>query len=367
MKNLAVIESVRLGEWAAAWDELVNHAVVLTPFLRAWWLEGVGSGTALFLLVVDEGRLIGGLALERRRGFGGVSVYRLLGSGKLCPDYLDMVVDPERREEVAQALLGWWNNVGAAFLEFDGLVDDHRLGQAFPQSSARHAGFTSYEQLVGTYEDYLQGRSQKTRARLRRAARRFDEAGVTCRRVEGPEVLDVLPVFWALHATRDDRAELMLQRPRIDRAVTLGIQSGEVAACVAEYDGNVLAAQLEFDVAGRVCVYQQARLTTPEYAHLGTRLSAFAIEDACRRGAQTFDLLRGAESYKASIMSHRHGLVSLRAAQGMRGHLLLGIVGLGERVREEVRALGHWAEERSGRFRRRKGARNWIKRRTLSH
>src|SRR5829696_5698407 len=67
-----------LGPWAAAWNELVAAAPLPTPFLRAWWLEHVPVHRPRFVLVVEGGELVGGLALEERV-VAGISFVRMLG------------------------------------------------------------------------------------------------------------------------------------------------------------------------------------------------------------------------------------------------------------------------------------------------
>jgi len=85
-----VVVTRTLGVWRDSWDALVECAPVPSPFLRSWWLEGVGGANVRFVLVVDDGLLIGGLALERRRCMG-LSQYRFASSGVLCPDHLDLL------------------------------------------------------------------------------------------------------------------------------------------------------------------------------------------------------------------------------------------------------------------------------------
>src|ERR1700724_151797 len=71
-----------LGGWAAQWDQLVDSSLLPSPFLRSWWLAGAGGSGRHFLLVVDEARLLGGLALENRHPYPSV---RMMGGGSLCP------------------------------------------------------------------------------------------------------------------------------------------------------------------------------------------------------------------------------------------------------------------------------------------
>src|SRR5882762_6098642 len=91
-----VIQCGTLGIHAAAWDALVSFGDPPTPFLRSWWLEAVAGPRPVFLLVIDGGTLLGGLALEEDHG---MVVRRLrfigdrprFGDSPLGPDHLDAV------------------------------------------------------------------------------------------------------------------------------------------------------------------------------------------------------------------------------------------------------------------------------------
>src|ERR1700736_4751331 len=95
-----------LGAYAPAWDALVDHAPIPSPFLRSWWLGAAAGSQPVIVLVLEGERVVGGLALERDRHLG-VERLRVLGAGAMCPDHLDAVAAVDKRVDVASALRGW--------------------------------------------------------------------------------------------------------------------------------------------------------------------------------------------------------------------------------------------------------------------
>ena len=67
-----------------------------SPFLRSWWLRGAGGHRRCFLLVVQDDRLLGGLALEEGRRLG-LPCLRMMGSAALAQDHLDLLAGPGTR------------------------------------------------------------------------------------------------------------------------------------------------------------------------------------------------------------------------------------------------------------------------------
>ena len=350
-EQLRVAEVDTLSGWAEEWDQLSNHALIASPFLRSWWLDGVNTGRACYVLVYSDRGLVGGVALERRRRMFGVERYVALGSGKLCPDHLDLVAAPERLEDVMGIIRSWFQAKGARTLRAEGLVENSHLGRAIPASRVQATDVAIYASLPSSYAEYLRTRSKSRRQHLRRAARRFEADGFTFRRVEGAMVEAVLPAFWTLHACRAERQELLAHRKRIDRAVSAGAARGEVVAYVAEYGDETVAVYLTFQAQSRTCSYQLARRLGRDYDGIGNRMRDFAIEDACDHGRSEMDFLRGAEFHKLAFASQRRTLCTLSAAHGLRGRLILTAADAAAawrtRVASAYRVLRHVATRRA--------------------
>jgi hypothetical protein len=86
-------------------------------------------------------------------------------------------------------------------------------------------------------------------------------------------------------------------------------------------NGLVVATVMAFEVAGRVSLYQSARLTDARWRDATTVLLAAIIDDACDRGFGEVDFLRGEESYKGRFAPSRREIVRLVAGTGFVGHL----------------------------------------------
>ncbi len=88
-------------------------------------------------------------------------------------------------------------------------------------------------------------------------------------------------------------------------------------------DESVIAIVVVFEVAGRVSLYQSARLTDFRWRDATTVLLNAIIRDACTRGFTEVDFLRGDEAYKKNFAPGRRQLLRLRAATGKSGRVVL--------------------------------------------
>ena len=122
-----------LGPFAAAWDSLVARQPHPSPFLRTWWLDATATGEPVFVLVLEDSRLIGGLALQRHRR-GGLEVLEMMGQGPLEPDHLDLVAEPGREAAVVDEVGAWLTRRGSRVLDLDGIEPDGLLVAALPAS-----------------------------------------------------------------------------------------------------------------------------------------------------------------------------------------------------------------------------------------
>ena len=84
-------------------------------------------------------------------------------------------------------------------------------------------------------------------------------------------------------------------------------------------DGTVIAVMASFEVAGRVSLYQSARLTDFRWRDATTVLLVASISDACDRGFAEVDLLRGSEAYKRNFAPEQRDLLRLRTANAWAG------------------------------------------------
>jgi hypothetical protein len=86
-------------------------------------------------------------------------------------------------------------------------------------------------------------------------------------------------------------------------------------------DNLVVATVTAFEVAGRVSLYQSARLTDRRWRDATTVLLAAIIDDACARGFNEVDFLRGDEPYKGRFTPNHREMSRLVAGKGVVGRL----------------------------------------------
>ncbi len=322
-----------LGAWAPAWDGLVNAAPVPSPFLRSWWLGAVATEAARFVLFVEDGTLIGGLALQLRRRILGASVFTWCGAGVLCPDHLDVLAEPGREVDVCHALNGWLTGRGARLLDLDGVVQNSLLAAALPARAITGRDVAPWDALPRSGADYLAARSPGLRKSHRNGMRRLTALGIEHRRIGPADLEPALDEFERLHRARPGRERLLAEMGRLRPALRAGAAIGEVrvdALCSAH---RTVAVDISLRVGTAPRVYQCARSLDHELRDAGTVLLLALSAQACEEGASELDLLRGDEPYKSRFVGHTRTLHRVRVAHGRRGLLLLGLLRAGSRAR----------------------------------
>ena len=312
-----------LNEWAAQWDQLVDASPLPSPFLRSWWLTGVGGPGHQFLLVVDGTRLLGGLALEKRHPMLSV---RMLGDGSLCPDHLDLLAAPGHETAVINLLRGWLCRPGERLLDLKGIRAGSRLIEALPGHVRREPmAVVPFTPLPDNPEAYRAGLHSQFRRNLRVSANRFAAEGVTHQAFRGQAVLPRLATLRDLHQSQwGNRSRFLPVFDRFVAGFTGGCAADEVVVHELRNDNLVVATVTAFEVAGRVSLYQSARLTDRRWRDATTVLLAAIIDDACARGFAEVDFLRGDEPYKGRFAPNQREMSRLVAGKGVAG--LLGSV-----------------------------------------
>jgi CelD/BcsL family acetyltransferase involved in cellulose biosynthesis len=333
---IRVVESATLGDRAAGWDELVAGAPLPSPFLRSWWLSSLDdSRRPHFVLVLDGTRLIGGLALQLRRRLG-TDVFTMLGGGRLCPDHLDLVAAPDRRDDVVAALRAWYRRPGSRLLDLDGLYQDALIVDALAPALVTTTSVAPCEPLPGTPDEYFRARSRNFTRKVRKARRRLEAEGVVVGQVPAVDVPAALDDFAALHAVRRDRQSLLWHMDEIRRFVIAGVGRDEVRLYQAVRSGRRHAVFLTYTTGGRWSTYQLARSLEHDLRDVGTVMRAVALEEVCRAGFTELDCLRGDQAYKRSFTTRSRALLRVRAAHGARAAMLLAVVRGAERARHFV-------------------------------
>ncbi len=316
----SLLDVPRLGEWAAQWDQLVDSSPLPSPFLRSWWLTGAGGPGRHFVLVVDGARLLGGLAVEKHHP---VRSIRMMGDGALCPDHLDLLAAHGREAEVVGLLRDWLCRPGERLLDLKGIRTGSRLAEALPGRVRREPmAVAPFASLPSSPQAYRAALPSLFRRNLRVSAKRLAAEGVTPRAIRGQAVLQHLGTLRELHQYQwGNRSRFLPVFDRFAAGFAGGGAADEVVVHELATGDLVVASVAAFEVAGRVSLYQSARLTDRRWRDVTTVLLAAIIDDACARGFREVDFLRGDEPYKGRFAPDRRQLSRLVAGKGVTGRL----------------------------------------------
>ena len=318
----SLVVSPHLDGWASQWDLLVDSSPLPSPFLRSWWLTGTGGPRPRFLFVVNGDRLLAGLALEEVTRLG-LPCLRIMGDGALCPDHLDLLVAPGYEDTAIPLVRNWLSRPGGRLLDLKGMRAESRLVEALPGPVRREplavAPFTT---LPDSSEAYLANLPSQFRRNLRRSSSRLGAEGAIHRTSRGPEVQDSLDTLRSLHhAQWGHRSRFLHEFDRVAAGCRLGAAVDEAVVHELAAADTVIATVLAFEVAGRVSLYQSARLMESRWRDATTVLLAAIIADACDRGFNEVDFLRGEESYKNRFAPDKRQMLRLVAGKGACGRV----------------------------------------------
>ena len=313
--NLLVVP--HLGGWVSQWDRLVDSSPLPSPFLRSWWLTGTGGPRPHFLLVVEDHRLLGGLALEEGRRLG-LPCFRMMGDGSLCPDHLDILTAPGHEDTTLSLLRDWFCRSGGRLLDLKGIRAGSRLIESLPgRARCEPFAVAPFTPLPDSSEAYLAALPSQFRRNLRRSSTRLEAKGAIHRTNRGPAVLRSLDTLRVLHRAQwGDHSRFLPNFDRFAAGCIGGSASDEVVAHELATDDTVIATVMAFEVAGRVSLYQSARLTDSRWRDATTVLLSAIIADACTRGFSEVDFLRGDELYKGRFAPERREMFRLIAGKG---------------------------------------------------
>jgi len=315
----SLLDVPHLSTWASQWDRLVDCSPLPSPFLRSWWLEGTGESGRHFLLVVDDERLLGGLALEQRHR---VPRIQMMGT-RSCPDHLDLLTAPGHEAAVVSLVRDWLSRPGGRLLDLNGIRAGSRLIETLPGRVRREPlPVAPYVLLPDSADDFRATLNSQFRRKLRASANRLAAEGVVHRAIRGRAVLQHLDTLRELHESQWGNSSRFL--PFFDRFVAGcagGCDADEVVVHELGNDNQVIATMLVFEVAGRVSLYQSARLTERRWRDVTTVLLSAIIDDACDRGFTEVDFLRGDEPYKGRFANKNREMSRLVAGKGVVGRL----------------------------------------------
>ena len=320
MTPLSLLDTPQLDGWASQWDRLVDSSPLPSPFMRSWWLATTRWVRPPLLADrrrrdAPRGPRPGGASLDgnhpndgARVGFRSSRPARRSGPrGRgdraprgLAPSSWCASVGPQRHSGGSQLIKAL---PLAVFAASRWPWRRSRRCPTAPRPTGWHcppssAGISVAPPTASAPKACCIGQSEDTLSsrRWKRCASSTD-----ARRERTPNSC-----------------------PNFDRFVAAcasGAAADEVVVHELVRGDSVVATVMAFEVAGRVSLYQSARLTDPRWRDATTALLATIIGDACDRGFSEVDFLRGEEPYKGRFAPDRRELSRLVASTGFVGGL----------------------------------------------
>lgn len=313
-ERLAEIE----GPWLGLLVRSGSHEIFATPAWTLAWHESVGARAGRSLAAValwDDGQLAALFLLQRSRRLG-LEVLEFTGHPRHA-DRMDVVLDPDRRDEVFRAFAAWlltrdgWDVLS---LRVFGAASDQpeALAAALAEAGLRHLvrpDASTYYIDLGPFADveaYLaRFRGGRTRKALRRHARRLAEDHQGTWRVHRQMDEPLLRHMAELDTQRSlrgaqeraffgDEANLEFMRSLARRLA--GQDDWRITALWSQ--DRLLAYDLSFQHLGCRLSYQTAFDKALVAYGVGNLTLIEAIGGAIADGCREFDFLAGDEGYK---------------------------------------------------------------------
>ena len=306
-------EDAALHDVADEWEALYARCPHATPFqsaawLTAWWRH-YGSPGALRLAVVRrDGELVGLGAFHATRG-GQVLVP--LGDD-LC-DWTDVLVDPAHERPALDALSAvllatpGWRVVDLP--EVRACATALRWAQRWRGAVRNEAGSKCADMPARPFDEVVAAiPSSSTRQSMRRSLRKMDAAGLTETPVGPQDAAAAVGRLVELHEEQwRERGGMNPEHGRPRFAHFLAAAAPDMVArghaTLTDYalDGEVVATNLNLvgpDVVGGYLY--GARPDLFGRVNVTAMLMRTALDTAVARGAGTFSMLRGRETYKTT-------------------------------------------------------------------
>ncbi len=244
---------------------------------------------------------------------------------------------------MVKAIQTWLCRPGSRLLDLEGVMTTAKLVTALPGgASCESIAVAPWTPIPADADAYFARHAQRFSADFRRASARLASAGATHRASRGSAAVQRLDVLRQLHhAQWGERSNFL---PRFDRfAASCGLAVDFDEICVHELvaDQTVLAILVAFEVAGRLSLYQSARLTDPRWREASTVLLAAVIKDACERGLTEVDFLRGGEAYKRNFASNRREVARVTGATGSLGRIAMVTHEVTRKAKAAAAGLAH--------------------------
>jgi CelD/BcsL family acetyltransferase involved in cellulose biosynthesis len=297
------------------WAELAARSgnIFATQEWISTWLRHFGAGVEPLLVECRQGGrpfAILPLCVVRR---GPLRFSRFLGFG--IGDVLGPICDPADATLAGEALRRATNEVGVPAVLLAENLPGGKTAQALGGTVLQTVANPRLDFEGASWEEYLKTRSRNVREKVRRSARKLDEAhAVSYRLAEDPAGLEAaFDQLIRLHRLRWGPEGPLCQEPiaafHRDLAGEL-LAKGWLRLWLMELDGEPAAAWYGYRFDGTESFYQGGRDPRFDRLSIGFLMLTWTIKAAFDDGLGRYAFLRGDEPYKDRFASADDGLES---------------------------------------------------------
>jgi CelD/BcsL family acetyltransferase involved in cellulose biosynthesis len=302
---------------ARAWSELQASLAEPLPFVtpdwqRIWLQHFQGERYVRVFTARDEGgKLLGVIPLMLTGDRA-----EFVGHYSIC-DYMDAAIVPGAEGRFWHAVLSSLCAEDAPReIELRGMLESSPTLTAITECAdacgwrmqREEEAISPWVTLPASWEEYLATLSKKDRHEMRRKMRRLDTAGGDVRFsiiTSAAEAGALLDRLFHLMRISNHHKEEFLARPGMEaffREMTgVMADAGMLRLYSLSFDGEPVAMVLNFDIGGRLYMYNSGY--DPAYSHyaVGLMSKALLLRDAIENGRAAVDFMRGDESYKYDL------------------------------------------------------------------
>lgn len=334
--QIQVMQEESLFSLASQWSDFGCNSFMQSPeWLISAWREfhraqpDIDGSCFRGCNIYDSENVIVGGALWYRQTSQATHWWRMVGSGPICSDYVQMPCKPGLEAEIGTAVANWIDSQPRKSLAFPEAIEVDGYSPECPQWRAFFDQLVSMGwsldsmeiegtwrlDLPGNWQEYESLLSKPHRRKARRAKKMLDSGEASLMALRSVrEIEQYWPVFVALHQKRrlfmgqeGCFADQHFQRFLKSAVLELADQNVAWISCV-HVENEPIAMLLIFDWQGTSYLYQSGIDTDRLHQEPGHLVNVATIQACIDNQQQGFDFLRGDERYKHDWQAQRSRL-----------------------------------------------------------
>ena len=299
------------AELKTAWDNISQDPLSSFDWHFAWW-NHFRDGCDLQIYCFENHGKVVGIAPFFKDRWWGQSRLRFIGSGNVCTDYADVIIDPDFRYAFINAIANEpLHFAGVDLIELEG-VDSRGPAEAFTaeyyEESWKYQKTIDacwYLTLPDSWEKFCKAAKRSLRRKIRKAEKRIESGEVVIRSTS--DELDFETAYKTLVELHQVRFKSkgepgVFADPAFDsflkQSATTLCHQQKAEILVAYADSKPIGCHFYLLSDSGPQFYQGGVLTTRMDLEPGHLMFTYAVKKAIDSGCQEFDFLRGDESYK---------------------------------------------------------------------